>query len=453
MFWIEKNKGEAYWNSYRLLESQLIRLSHSICFDDNQIDVYSTELADIINSACIKIESLAKDIYEDHICQFQLDQGMVPVSFLNDKKRKKKSESDFNPEKWTRDKWQYDFNCLVEIDLKYALSKKRLQLKQGRFQFLEYGTTILPFSNIALNKCKGGSWTYCSRKGLGMHTTELKKVDWCESYQHIKHNYLESISKHGTIKNAIMVLAAFYLLAIYYSCLPAKHFDYDAKHDRDQIDFNSELFYCSQCNYTLPPFIIDSDYIAYEQQRKASYETSPIKEALMQQDYLEDIEGIPFFTILSKDAYKKVKSMVTEYCSTNGVDVFDIAPYEREHGLDVLTPGAKLYSAIKKYICAPYYRQNICIAFNTGTKSVYDEYPDFADDYEKTKYAIRTKKALESLSVGDFVDVKFVMETEISNGKVVKLNDYTIDISVKGMTLSEPIENIIYIRVKKKKVQ
>ena len=45
------------------------------------------------------------------------------------------------------------------------------------------------------------------------------------------------------------------------------------------------------------------------------------------------------------------------------------------------------------------------------------------------------------------------METEISNGKVVKLNDYTIDISVKGMTLSEPIENIIYIRVKKKKVQ
>ena len=173
----------------------------------------------------------------------------------------------------------------------------------------------------------------------------------------------------------------------------------------------------------------------------------------MQQDYLEDIEGIPFFTILSKDAYKKVKSMVTEYCSTNGVDVFDIAPYEREHGLDVLTPGAKLYSAIKKYIRAPYYRQNICIAFNTGTKSVYDEYPDFADDYEKTKYAIRTKKALESLSVGDFVDVKFVMETEISNGKVVKLNDYTIDISVKGMTLSEPIENIIYIRVKKKKVQ
>ena len=36
MFWIEENKGEMYWNSYRLLENQLIRLSHSICFDDDQ---------------------------------------------------------------------------------------------------------------------------------------------------------------------------------------------------------------------------------------------------------------------------------------------------------------------------------------------------------------------------------------------------------------------------------
>lgn len=449
MFWIEKNKGEMYWNSYRLLENQLIRLSHSICFDDDQIDVYSTELADIINSACIKIESLAKDIYEEHICQFQLDQGIIPVSFLEDKD--KRASSDFKPEKWTRKKWKYDFNCLVEIDLKYALSKKRLHLKQGRFHFLKYGTTLLPFSNIALNKCKGGVWTYCERDNFGMHNTQLKRVDWCESYQCIKHNYLESIPKHGTIKNAIMVLAAFYLLAIYYSCLPQKRFDYDEKYDKDNIDFGSELFYCGQCNYTLPPFVIDSGYIAYEQQRKASYETSPIKEILMQQDYLNDIEGIPFYTILSKDAYEKVKTMVTEYCKANSVDVFDIAPYEREHGLDNLTPGAMLYKAIQKYIRAPYYRQNICIAFNTGADSVYVEYPDFADDYEKSKYAIRTKKVLESLEVGDVVDAKFAMDTKITNGRVVKFNEHTIDVSVKGKTLSEPIGNIIYIRIRKKK--
>jgi len=39
---------EAYWNSYRLLESQLLRLSHSVCFDDDQVDVYSSEIAAVI---------------------------------------------------------------------------------------------------------------------------------------------------------------------------------------------------------------------------------------------------------------------------------------------------------------------------------------------------------------------------------------------------------------------
>ena len=102
-----KNQHEAYWNSYRLLESQLLRLSHSICFDDNQINVYSSELADIINSACIKIESLAKDIYEDHIWPFQEDKDEVPPS---------NTSKNFKPEKWTRENWKFDYNCLVEID-------------------------------------------------------------------------------------------------------------------------------------------------------------------------------------------------------------------------------------------------------------------------------------------------------------------------------------------------
>ena len=77
-FYLKENKP--YWSSYKLLESQLLRLSHSICFDDKQIHVYSSELADIINSACVKIESLAKDIYEEHIWPFQKDDGVVPKS-------------------------------------------------------------------------------------------------------------------------------------------------------------------------------------------------------------------------------------------------------------------------------------------------------------------------------------------------------------------------------------
>ena len=135
---LRKNNHEAYWNSYRLLESQLLRLSHSICFDDEQVNVYSSELADIINSACVKIESLAKDIYEEHIWPFQMDSDIVPPSCESKKFKPEK----WTQEKWTRDKWKFDYNCLSEIDNRFALSKKRVELKTERFHFLKYGKQL-----------------------------------------------------------------------------------------------------------------------------------------------------------------------------------------------------------------------------------------------------------------------------------------------------------------------
>ena len=39
---VNRNTSEAYWNSYRLLEKQLIRISHSIYFDDEQIYAFTT---------------------------------------------------------------------------------------------------------------------------------------------------------------------------------------------------------------------------------------------------------------------------------------------------------------------------------------------------------------------------------------------------------------------------
>lgn len=159
------NMNEAYWNSYRLLESQLLRLSHSVCFDDNQVNVYSPELADIVNSACIKIESLAKDIYEDHIWPFQMDAGIIPPSY---------NGKQFKIEKWTRDNWKFDHNCLIEIDRRFALSKKRIELKAERFLFHKYGSTLLAhfprknseavFGNI-LSETRG-RWTRISFKLL-----------------------------------------------------------------------------------------------------------------------------------------------------------------------------------------------------------------------------------------------------------------------------------------------
>lgn len=134
------NSHEAYWNSYRLLESQLLRLSHSICFDDNQIHVYSSELADIINSACIKIESLAKDIYEEHIWPFQEDNDRIPDA------SQKVSIKGLLINSIQKNGQGTNGNMTIIAWLKSTgnsrSAKKQIELRLGRFNFRKYGSTI-----------------------------------------------------------------------------------------------------------------------------------------------------------------------------------------------------------------------------------------------------------------------------------------------------------------------
>ena len=435
-----KSHHDAYWNSYRLLESQLLRLSHSICFDDTQINVYSSELADIINSACIKIESLAKDIYEDHIWPFQEDKDEVPPS--NTAKK-------FKLEKWTRENWKFDYNCLVEIDCKYVLSKKRIELKSDRFQFRKYGSTIIPFGRVSANSALGGYWEHSERDTWHTELHKLQPVDWLKSYQAIKHNYIQSISEHGTVKNAIMALAAFYLLAVYHSCLPSRQFDVEGDGSLRCLDFGSELFSCGMCNYTVPPCIIDSKRLKQEAEHKARADANS-QDIFKEQDLLNDTEGLPFLITLSNDVYKEVCSLVAQYCKPRNLDYFDIAPYCNYANLDIADAGTVLYVNLRKYIYAPYQRNRIRITFNVGTASVYDSLGVGGFDYEKSKHKNKTATVLSGLKVGDVVDATFVFDEEVSSGEVVKLSDHCVDLAVdingKRCITSQPKANIIYIR-------
>lgn len=435
-----KNHHEAYWNSYRLLESQLLRLSHSICFDDTQINVYSSELADIINSACIKIESLAKDIYEDQIWPFQEDTDVVPPS--NTAKK-------FKPEKWTRENWKIDYNCLVEIDFKFALSKKQIQLKSEKFHFHKYGSTIIPFGRVTANDALGGYWEYSERDTWHADLRKLQAVDWLKSYQAIKHNYIQSIHEHGTVKNAIMALAAFYLLAVYHSCLPSRQFDIEDRGGLHCLDFGSELFSCGMCNYTIPPCIIDSKRLKQEAEHKARVAANS-QDIFKEQDLLGDTEGLPFLITLSNDVYKEVCSMVAQYCNPRNLNHFDIAPYRNNTKLDMTDARAILYINLRKYIFAPYQRNRICISFNVGTDLVYDSLDVGGFDYEKSKHKNKTATVLSELKIGDVVDATFVFDEEVSNGEVVRLDDHYIDLAVdeKGTRhiTSQPKANIISIR-------
>lgn len=445
---LRKNTHEAYWNSFRLLENQLLRLSHSISFDDDQINVYSSELADIINSACIKIESLAKDIYEEHIWPFQFDHDIVPPSSTAKK---------FQPEKWVRDKWKFDYHCLIEIDHKFSLSNKRIELKTERFHFSKYGSTILPFGNITANHCNGGYWEHTDRSAWRMDMHKLQAVDWCKSYQAIKHNYIQSIPEHGTIKNAIMVLSAFYLLAVYYSCLPSRQFKVEDKNGRIQLDFGSKLFSCGMCNYTVPPCIINSKREKQEAAQTKSAIYYAHRELFDEQELLNDLEGFPFLITLNKDVCTEVNSLVAQYCSPRGLDKFDIAPYQAKKDVKVsaMDAGDILYLNLKKYIMAPYSRSHICITFNTGTEQVYDSL--FVDhfEYEKSKYKKKTAATLAALQIGDIVNAKFIVDDNLEKAEIVKITEHAIDLSVKidgtSHITSQPKSNLIYIQKLKKK--
>ena len=437
---LEKSHHEAYWNSYRLLESQLLRLSHSICFDDTQVNVYSSELADIINSACIKIESLAKDIYEDHIWPFQEDVDVVPPSFTG---------KNFKTEDWTRKKWKFDYNCLVEIDNRFALSKKRIELKTEKFHFRKYGSTLIPFGRVSSTDALGGYWEHSDRDRWHIDLHKIQAVDWLKSYQAIKHNYIQSIQEHGTVRNAIMALAAFYLLAVYHSCLPSRQFNIEDRGFLHRLNFGSELFSCGMCNYTIPPCIIDSKRLKQEtiHQARASANSQDISK---EENLLNDTEGLPFLITLSSNVYQEVCSMVAQYCNSRNLDHFDIAPYRKNANLDLSDAGAILYTNLKKYIFAPYHRNCICITFNVGKDHVYDSLGGGGFDYEKSKHQNKTATVLSELKIGDVVDATFIFDDEISCGEVVKLDDHCVDLAVdvngNRCITSQPKANIIAIR-------
>jgi hypothetical protein len=54
-----------YWSIYKNLERDVIDLSNHIHFNDEQLAVYSTKIAELLIRCSIEIESISKDLYEN----------------------------------------------------------------------------------------------------------------------------------------------------------------------------------------------------------------------------------------------------------------------------------------------------------------------------------------------------------------------------------------------------
>lgn len=158
---------QLYWQVYLNLEREFLELSDTIYINDEQQDVYSMKIADMLIRTVIEIEALSKELY--------LTNGGAVV-----------------PD----EEMYFDTVCMAHLDGLWNLDKKVVQVVSPGIYFEKEENRILR----PLHKA--------SKRGTS-------SSDWNKAYQAVKHNRVKELSK-GSIKNLLHGLAALYVLNLYY---------------------------------------------------------------------------------------------------------------------------------------------------------------------------------------------------------------------------------------------
>lgn len=182
---------DLFWPVYKNLESELIKLSYCICFNDNQLNVYSVKLADILLRTVVEIESLSKQLY--------LANGGIPKTNDNE--------------------LYFDTDCIDYLDKLWNITQKEVFVTNPNFNFIKNENKIL----TPLKKAnKRGS----------------SSARWAKAYQAVKHNREKNIGA-ANIKNVVQAMAALYLLNLYNKS------DEEIKkqaNKNDSLNFESDIF-------------------------------------------------------------------------------------------------------------------------------------------------------------------------------------------------------------------
>ncbi len=156
-----------YWPVYTNLEKGVDELAFAIHIDDSQLGVYSSRITDLILRAAAEIESLSKELYKSNggtkTGEFKFDDVAI---------------------KHLKNKWLLDQKTVI-ISSPHCFQSNRV---------------LKPFvKNEPRTSSKNGRLTY----------------PWNNAYQNLKHDRAQSLS-FGNVKNLFDVMAALYLLNIYY---------------------------------------------------------------------------------------------------------------------------------------------------------------------------------------------------------------------------------------------
>lgn len=154
-----------YWPVYKNLEKGIDELAFAIHIDDAQLGIYSSRITDLILRAAAEIESLAKELYKSN--------GGTKTDNL---------KFDEDAIKHLKNLWQLDQKNVV-ISSPHCFQSSRV---------------LTPF-------VKNETRTLSTKQ----------TYSWNNAYQNLKHDRAQSL-KFGSLKYLFDIMAALYLLNIYY---------------------------------------------------------------------------------------------------------------------------------------------------------------------------------------------------------------------------------------------
>lgn len=174
-----------YWPVYKNIESEFNNLMFVIPIDDNQLNVYSSKISDLILRASTEIESISKELYK-------LNGGIKTKNI------------------------KYDEDALTYLNTLWNLENKKVIISS--YNCFLTSKELIPFQK---NEPRTGN--------------SRLTYSWNNAYQNLKHDRASSLH-FGSIKYLIDVTAALYVLNLYF-----KNDKFDGKDDALGNNFDSSL--------------------------------------------------------------------------------------------------------------------------------------------------------------------------------------------------------------------
>ncbi|GHT82602.1 hypothetical protein FACS1894125_5320 [Actinomycetota bacterium] len=246
-----------YWSVYKNLEKEVIQLSESVQFDDEQLEVYSIKIAELILRCSTELESLAKYIY-----------------------RRENGEEPKNPGA-----------CFEWMETNWSIAKKQVTIISDRFNFVKkFQPAFTP---------------------LGYENN--RPEDYYSAYNAIKHDRAKNIKK-ANVNILIRVLAATYLLNLYFEddnfVIPNTNFNGEqipVVLGRKSEVFNVSVFHLDENTLLNPSTIIPTADPAIEFLLNYSLNVNKITENLQSCMYI----------VKETDEFKKLNEICTSKSPTD----------------------------------------------------------------------------------------------------------------------------------------